>query len=165
MLEDLLKPREFRWPKKDDKLILPAQDWRVGAELVQDSFSRATFIWSGYMMAGAQLVESARNLQTDKHLIVYPILFCYRHGLEMAMKWTLTTYGRFADVEQYDKDHRLDKLWQSCTKLISECAGGPEPDEALEGVGAIVAEFHALDGTSFAFRYAITKEGDLGGSP
>jgi len=159
MFEDLLKPREFRWPKPGDQLIRPAANWQEGAELVQDTFSRTTFLWSGYMKAGAQLVESARELRVDKHTIIYPILFCYRHGLEMAMKWTLTVYGRFADVEEYDKDHRLDKLWRSVRKLIIECGGGIDPDGAMNAVEVVVLEFHKLDRTSFSFRYAITKEG------
>ena len=160
MFESLLEPKEFRWPKTGDQLIRLAAHWETGAELVQDTFSRTTFLWGGYMQAGARLVESARELRADRHAIVYPILFCYRHGLEMAMKWMLTTYGRFAVVEEYDKDHQLDKLWRSTRKLIVECGGGIDPEGAVDAVEAIVMEFHKLDRTSFSFRYAITKKGD-----
>ena len=60
------------------------------------------------MMAGAVLVEQALHLEHERFGLLYPILFNYWHGLEVAIKWTLDRYGRYSAIETYDKNHNLD---------------------------------------------------------
>jgi hypothetical protein len=64
------------------------------------------------MRSGDILVEECRRNPTDRHNLVYPILYCYRHGLELAMKWVIGIFGRLAGVYSADYlDHDLWKLW------------------------------------------------------
>ena len=75
------------------------------------------------MKARAALVQRAMENRDERHYLIYPILFTYRHGLEVAIKWVLDRYGRYAAIDGYEKDHRLDKLWRTCRQVIVEFSG------------------------------------------
>jgi len=111
------------------------------------------------MRAGAILVEESRRDGTGRSDdLLYPILFCYRHGLEVAMKWILTQYGRYASVE-CEATHDLWRLWQACKKVIIDVGGNVDGDGATSVVERIVKEFHDLDPGSFSLRYSTDKQG------
>jgi hypothetical protein len=91
---------------------------------------------------------------------VYPILFCYRHGLELAIKWNIDRYGRYASIpkEEDYAHHNLWQLGQACRKVILEVGSDGETD-ALLAVEQVVKDFHDLDKGSFSFRYSTDKQG------
>jgi hypothetical protein len=155
--EDILN-RDNRWPKDGDRLLRQPARWEDGVRFADFSYSREVFIWDGYMKAGAALVQRAMENSFERDKLVYPILFTYRHGLEVAIKWVLDRYGRYAAIDEYERDHRLDKLWQACREVIMEF-NGDGPDNTTDIVEGIVMEFHKLDPNSFAFRYSKNKKG------
>ena len=151
--------KEYRWPKKGDRLLRDADDWERGVEFSRDEISRHVHIWSGYMSAGAALIDACEEDPHERHFLIYPILFNYRHGIELAMKWIIARYGRYASVEVGDiENHNLWQLWKVCKQIIIEV--GSE-DEALPLVEQIIKDFHDLDGSALAFRYSRKKNGAL----
>ena len=156
--DDIFFNCEYRWPKDGDRLLRQPTRSEDGVRFVDFVHSREVFIWDGYMKAGAVLVQRAIEESYDRDALVFPILFNYRHGLEVAIKWVLDRYGRHAAMDEYEKNHRLDKLWQACRQVISEF-GGDGPDNTADIVEGIVMEFHKLDPNSFAFRYSKDKKG------
>ena len=109
------------------------------------------------MAAGAALIEEVRRQPHSGNLLLYPILFNYRHGLELAMKWIIEYHGAFSGVRLDKKDHDLWALWKKC-KLILELTG-PTEDEALAAVEQIVKDLHDLDEGGLSFRYSKDKNG------
>ena len=112
------------------------------------------------MRAGAALIDECEREPVDRHFLVYPILFNYRHSLELAIKWIIDRYGRYARVwlGEDERDHDLWALWQLCKTVIDK-VGSAGDDEALNAVERIVKDFHDLDKSSMAFRYPTTKKG------
>ena len=157
MFEKLLEQREYRWPQKGDRLLKPSGPIE-GVYFADDRYSREAFLWTGYMLAGEKLVEACLLDNHQRHYLIYPILFNYRHGIEIAMKWTLNRYGRFASIYDYDKNHRLVDLWRACKIVMAE-VGGDEDQEADKTVECVIREFDRIDPGSFSFRYAETKSG------
>lgn len=157
MFSDLLN-RKPRWPKRGDRLLRSSKNWDSDVTFSRDSGTRDAHIWNGYVRAGAILAE---QINVPKEDFLYPILYCYRHGLEVAMKWILNNYGRYADLEQYERNHNLLDLWKACKDVIAKLGDVDDPEtiEAIEVVGSIVREFHNLDPESFAFRYSTDKKG------
>lgn len=157
---DLADISAYRWPKKGDRLLRASKDWDKGVDFSDHSMSRDAHIWSGYMRAGAALVEECEREAFDRHFLVYPILFNYRHGLEVAIKWVIDRYGRHADVRLSadDRNHNLWELWKLCKEVILK-VGSDGDNESLRVIEKIVKEFHDLDKTSFAFRYSTNKQG------
>jgi hypothetical protein len=150
--------REYVWPKKGDRLLRASDDWETSVTFEPHRISREAFIWDGYMTAGAALIDETERRPTDRHWLVYPILFNYRHGLEMAMKWTIWRYGSLADVHLDELDHDLWSLWKLCKQILVATSPG-EDDEAMMAVEQIVKDFHDLDKSATALRYSRDKKG------
>ncbi|MCA1377642.1 MULTISPECIES: hypothetical protein [unclassified Bradyrhizobium] len=157
MFEELLNETDYRWPKKGDRLLKPSGPIE-GVYFAEDRYSREAFLWTGYMLAGEKLVEACLQDHDQRHYLIYPILFNYRHGIEIAMKWTLNRYGRFASINEYDKNHRLADLWKA-VKIVMAEVGGDTDQEADNAVESVIRELDRIDPGSFAFRYAETKGG------
>ena len=98
------------------------------------------------------LVEDCRRNPQERHFLVYPILFTYRHAIEPAMKWILTMYGGQAanDIAH----HNLWELWKLCREVIDAVG---DQDGAINIVERIVKQMHDLDKSALAFRYGIDK--------
>lgn len=157
---ELLDPdRFFRWPKKGDRLLRASDDWNRGVDFAWGKNSREVHIWSGYTNAGAALIDACEEDPHERHFLIYPILFNYRHSIELAMKWVITHYGRYSSAEIGDiKHHDLWQLWKLCRQIIVEV--GSE-DEAIPVVEQVIKEFHDLDKSALAFRYSHDKDGAL----
>jgi hypothetical protein len=112
------------------------------------------------MRAGEALVEEAEHESADRNFLVYPILFNYRHGLELALKWTIAQYGSYVDVylDKQNIDHNLWYLWRLCKQIIIDLSDDEEDDD-LRAVERIVKDFHDLDKNALAFRYSRTRDG------
>jgi len=159
--EELLDPKEFRWPANGDRLLRRSDDWDKSVEFSQTPFARHVHIWSGYTRAASALVEEADQDSVDGHFLVYPILFNYRHALELALKFVIVAYGRYANVHltEDEANHDLWSLWKLCKQVIVELGSEGEKDEALLAVEQVVKDFHDLDKSGMGFRYSTTKAG------
>lgn len=154
-------PRYLAWPSKGDRLLRAEGEWNKAVSFENQEIARYVYIWEGYMHAGAALVEECERTDSrlDRHELVYPILFCYRHSLELAMKWIIGQYGRYAGVDASDHlHHDLWTLWGACKKVILE-VGSDGETEGLAAVEQVVKDFHDLDKGSFSFRYSTDKNG------
>jgi hypothetical protein len=154
---DILKV-EYRWPEKGDRLLRASDDWQTAVSFTRYPTSRDAFIWDGYMTAGAALIDETERRPHDRHSLIYPILFNYRHGLETAMKWTIEQYGSLANLNLDEWDHDLWGLWSLCKKIFAAASPG-DGDEAMLAVEQIVKDFHDLDKNATALRYSKNKNG------
>ncbi len=155
---DLAEPREYRWPKKCDRLIRPSGNWERGVTFPKSARTRHVYIWSGYFHAAEALIRACDDDPTARELLIYPILFTYRHAIELAMKWVITQYGCYADVETGEIEHHdLWSLWKICRVVIAEVGGQEDP--ALPAVEQLIKEIHDLDKSGMAFRYSAKKGG------
>ncbi|MCZ6608449.1 MAG: hypothetical protein O7A66_00410 [Alphaproteobacteria bacterium] len=151
--------QKYRWPKKGDRLLRDSEDWDRGVEFANDEISRHVFIWSGYMGAGAALIDACEEHSHERHFLIYPILFNYRHGIELAMKWIIVQYGRYSTVKIGEIEHHdLWQLWELCKQIIIEVGSESESIAVIEQV---IKDFHDLDKSALAFRYSRDKTGAL----
>lgn len=159
LLDLIDKLSKYRWPKKGDRLMHESQDWNQGVDFSGDAISRHVFIWDGYMKAGELLIEACEEHSHKRHSLIYPILFNYRHGIEVAIKWVIVQYGKYSDVKTGNiEHHNLWELWQTCKQIIIEV--GSEGEE-ISHVEQVIKDFHDLDISAMAFRYPNNKNGDL----
>ena len=153
-------PLDFRWPKKGDCLLRAEGGSPQNVTFEERGVTRHLFMWDGYMKAGAVLIDNCEHGDNlGRHTLVYSILFCYRHGLELALKWIIGRYGRIAAIVPANHmHHNLLELWKVCKTVILELGSDGEND-ALQAVEKLVKEFHDLDHGSFSFRYSTDKKG------
>jgi hypothetical protein len=112
----------------------------------------------GYYHAALDL---ARQLAEGKGQLssAMPVLFLFRHYLELAMKDVFEAAGAF-NIQQSDClfGHDLEKLLLELRKV----AGSYDLScrEELGEVALTILEIHRADQRATAFRYAIRRDGD-----
>ena len=152
---------ELRWPKQGDRLLRPSENWWDGGEFAESEEARHAFIWDGSMQAGDTLLAACQEDPMKRRTLIYPALFNYRQGIELAMKWVISRYGRYSTVNVEDcAHHNLWKLWRVCRQIILE-VGSDDGNGTLNVVEIIIKEFHDLDPTGQAFRYSTSPDGEL----
>jgi hypothetical protein len=61
--------------------------------------------------------------------------------------------------------HNLHELWSAFKAIASEVESetgiDPPPQEQLDGIADYINQLHSVDAGSFAFRYPLTKKGDV----
>lgn len=103
--------RDFRWPTKGDKLFKPSQHSLDNAIIESDPHSRLIIMTDGYWRAANSLVDKAKVESFERDFLVYPIIFCYRHYLELELKTMLALYGGAVGLESNWHSHDLVELW------------------------------------------------------
>jgi hypothetical protein len=93
-----------------------------------------------FLNAADHLVEGIRRREHEDYRMVYPVLFLYRHAIELLLKSALHNSA---------KHHRLDTLFADLRCLYSHATGHDAP----QWMTARIAELAQFDPISTAFRY------------
>jgi hypothetical protein len=125
-----------------------------------DSYAEA------YHLAARRLFEKSSNAELRDEYVC-PVVFLYRHSLEILLKEILINGQKILQLEakpfQTEEQilkigHNLSSLWKELKKLHEQIDWTWETD--LDAQGEIIEEFDELDSNSFSFRYPVTKDGD-----
>jgi hypothetical protein len=116
---------------------------------------------TGYKEAADRLV-AASDAAYRRHTLGGPILFLYRHYVELHLKSLLLDAGELLDDPQnVPPKHYLRTLWDRVRALLLKISpGSDEQGPWFSRADDIIAELDALDATSFAFRYPVDKDGN-----
>jgi len=135
---------------------------------VSSGNDRALYL-EGYRRGARFLVEHVVKDRHDQDFLVYPIIFLYRHHIELALKNLILQAPYLlsqALTKQEDENllkHRLEWLWRDFKPMLHtiwKAAGWtPLPEADIEGLEDYIEQLAKMDADSFAFRYAHTKKG------
>ncbi|MGD0009985.1 MAG: hypothetical protein ABSE93_15745 [Terriglobia bacterium] len=101
----------------------------------------------------------------------YPVVFLYRHALELYMKAVLLIGSPMLSIkgqQEVDRQkllttHRLDKLMPELERIFDaygwEWDLGTEHFRTLDDFREVIAEFQDVDTRSYAFRYPLDTKG------
>jgi hypothetical protein len=130
--------------------------WTSGWEREHDWYHHVT----GYKDAADILIADLENGGRDTRKLGPPIMFLYRHHLELALKWLarecLKSLGR---TDVVPTSHHLDDLWRLCLSLLTDVSRGSGAAEEVKQTTRLVDEFCRVDRTSEVFRYPENKDG------
>jgi hypothetical protein len=150
---------ELSWPKPGEKLFrgdLP--DWLMNACLNFDP-EPWTGISRGYRIAGGLLVSHVAKDRGDADFLAYPVVFVYRHHLELALKYVIRLANRvLGHAVEHSDEHDLRKLWKEARSLLEQLYPGEEP-QAIDGSENLIHQLAEVDERSFAFRYPVDRQG------
>lgn len=118
-----------------------------------------------YKIAADRLVDNLRRGPISELYQVFPIIFLYRHYLELKIKEILRALldwdGR--RDEQIKQTHSLHQLWHQARLLLEQFdqrvmgeideTGREEGAEMVKAIGLRVKEFDEIDPDSQNFRY------------
>lgn len=114
----------------------------------------------GYKMGADAMVEEALGDNYKSATLVFPILFNYRHFIELSIKYTIATYGPPVGLGPVWNTHYLIPLWNKLLQVF-DAYGTDDPDDADQIVGGIIAEFAKIDPNSFSHRYPVDTQGNI----
>jgi len=103
--------------------------------------------------------------------MVYPMIFLYRHYIELQLKEIILNAREFLDInEKFPAAHNIEQLWGMCRELLQKMDKILDPGftasngyrEILSAYNALEADlkiFWELDPNSESFRYPIDRRG------
>ena len=158
-MTDAAETDEAPWPKPgDDPFALPGS-----SRLVACLNFTLDAPWGGYAEGFKRLadigVAHIESTGRDHDYLVYPILFSYRHFIELSLKEFIRDARHLLDKEGgIPETHNLANLWNTAEPLLKEIEPASAP--TYRDVRECLDRFAALDPISEAFRYPVTKKGE-----
>jgi hypothetical protein len=153
-------------PRKEDVLFRPDAHWVTNACITHRG-DQAWVYGNGFRSAAQRLALQVCDAPSEQDFLIYPIVYLYRHHIELALKQTLTGASALLDRELSKDDnkalqgHGLSELWQVVRPLLDavcEAVDNPVfPAKDLEGIDSYVRQLHEHDPDGQRFRYATTK--------
>jgi hypothetical protein len=145
------------WPMRGDVLFQEDADCSHNAFLNLGGKQWGSYA-SGYKEAADVLV--LRFLEDPQGLdaLTYPILFLYRHYLELRLKELIVDGQRLLhQLIDFQDQHALVRLWHPCRKILSEI-WPKEPAVTWDSVEKLLKEFDQKDPDGMCFRYPVTTK-------
>jgi hypothetical protein len=153
-------------PTENDALFAPGDDWTNNAVLhirqpvTAEAAAEELYAYvEGYRLAADALVEHVMRTGIKQDLLVYPVVFLYRHWLELSMKDIIRLARPLCgEPPTYRPQHNLGVLWTCCEELLSKIEPRIAKDD-LHPVRNVVAQMEAVDPTGEGFRYPTKSDG------
>lgn len=158
---------ECPWPRKANKFMLqqgvkpfvPADNPCDNAKIEDGKGTRLFWMILGYKEGADLMVEDAQKSPYVRDELIYPILFCYRHFLELSLKFLLVGRCQTLTTKQKSR-HDLIWLWKKFLEVIKPYDMA-DPRKETPVVGDIISEFAKIDPNSCSFRYSEDQSGKL----
>lgn len=153
---------QFNWPKKGDRAFRPPVSLDRRACLEAFIMPSSGMYIVGFQQAADMIVDAAQEDGQCPDYLFFPVAYLYRHHLELMLKELVRLGVRMGALEACDDclaRHNLHKLWNRAKEVIKE-AWPDSPDDDLRAVEQVIIEFHKLDPSGQAFRYARDTKGN-----
>jgi hypothetical protein len=129
---------------RDADLTLGAGNW--------DAYALA------YKLAGDLLAQRVGDSPWHSNLLGLPIVFLYRHYLELRLKELLESSATLLDLDEgVPTDHYLSDHWHSLRPRLEQV--WPDAKHDLDAVEEKIHEFVEVDASAETFRYPVYKDG------
>jgi hypothetical protein len=134
-------------------------DPRLNASLYGGRASEELYL-EGYRLAAEQLISHVAQRGADQDFLVYPIVFLYRHYVELRLKDLIAAGRKLADgLTGPAYGHHLAKLWAEARGHLEREFPSSELD-GLDRAEQLVVELSDTDPNSESFRYHRSRRGD-----
>lgn len=101
---------------------------------------------NSYFLAGDALIRAVLDGDTGRHDLINPVLYVYRHGIELYLKCI---------VRPDERNHNLGSLLEGFCRHIRQRYNEPVPSWITKPI----AEFSTYDPRSDVFRYETNRDG------
>ena len=130
-----------------------------------------------YHSAARTIIEDLKNKNFGldacpiDEFLAYPVIFLYRHSLELYMKTIIFVWASNLeteqvgdiDIEKLFQNHSLDSLRQKVEKIFEVNGWGWNLNSKyfknISDFRKVISEMHVLDKNSATFRYPIRSDG------
>lgn len=110
---------------------------------------------AGFRGGAEALIEVLESRQYGQDVLVYPIVYCLRHAVELALKQVTWAGRRLLDVrDDFPDGHNLDTLWTHCRPVL-KAIWPREDDDSFSHVEETVRSLSVIDPAGEGFRYPV----------
>jgi hypothetical protein len=158
-------------PRKEDILFGSAKDWQTNA-CTAHWHNAPGYYASGFRVAGFRLADHVCANGFDQDVLIYPIVYLYRHHTELVLKDIIKVASSLLDRGLSNEDqralgrHKLADLWNIARPLLQpvcETANHrPFPADDIDGIESYIAQLDHHDPDGQRFRYATTRPAKRG---
>lgn len=143
-------------------IFAPGPDWTLNACLNWGMDPWHAYS-EGYRRAAEVLTEYVRTRHQDQDILIYPVLYSWRHHIELKLKAIARSASAFLNRPWTPpRDHDVGQLFGTARALAEECyAEFSEklPAGGLAEVRKAVANLRSIDAASMTFRYPEDLDG------
>jgi len=166
-----------RPPRKADVLFLTPEEWATtpkvergpwpaNARLHMNGDENGRAYALGYQRGAQLLADYAVRESSDQDLVIYPILFLYRHAVELFLKRFIPVAADLVDepLKEHERSqlgsHRLDILWSIFKPRLHLMEKCEMTQDQVDGIESYIRQLSDVDEQSFSFRFAADKDGN-----
>lgn len=150
---------QLHWPRENQKIFTEPDTKKYQQLSCIDYRGKDHRYVMGFAKAGAVLADAMLRSGHDLDILVYPMLFSFRHAVELELKLILPDALRCLNEEAPLKfDHKLPALWDFVRRAV--IAVSPGSEDSMISTAALLEELVDVDADGTAFRYATRKNGE-----
>ena len=151
------------WPNIGDRLFIQ-NSHALDATIATFRGERLYRMKKAFKKAADLLVAHTEENVHERDNLVWPIVFCYRQYIELALKDVIAEYGHRINSQAISPNwntHNLKELWTFYKKIANSSMCDVTADELPEivSVEACIEELAGIDEGSYTFRYPTDKKG------
>jgi hypothetical protein len=114
----------------------------------------------GYFEAGSIIVSSLLSDRSMLDVVIYPLVFAYRHGIELSLKDLAVHLPLVWDEESEARlTHVLSDNWESIKSYLKREQEFDPENTLIDQVDTIIKDFLEIDETGQVFRYPTDRSG------
>jgi len=148
---------------KFEPLFKSDSDWKFNACLNFQHDMTYGYV-EGYKIAAETLVEKIGSSHRNQDFLAYPIVFLYRHHIELLLKGIIDTGRKYLKGESgFPKHHKIENLWPEVKGMARKIIDQDISHEC-DFVDHVIREMSSVDPDSMSFRYATDKQGEKAAS-
>lgn len=115
----------------------------------------------GFFDGAQEIVLAVKDRNGTVDLLVYPICFSFRHGIELYLKMLVQTASKFNESKRaYQKNHSIDGYWKMIVEEFEKLDSRILDKTEIAIAGDIIADFVQIDPTGQVFRYPEDLKGN-----
>ena len=146
-----MKTTDFSSTESSSNLFGIGEDWWRNA-CVGWSTDAWNLYASGYKLAADKLAEETATEDLD--LVVFPMVFLYRHYVELRLKSIIVLGNRLDGTPcEIPIEHGIGRLWQRAVGTMDIENG------TIERIDILINQLAAADPTGQSFRYSVDSQG------
>lgn len=115
----------------------------------------------GFFDGAQEITKAVQTGNPMVDLLVYPICFSFRHGIELYVKALVKTASKFNGSKRtYQKTHSIDEYWKMIVEEFDKLDDRIIDKTEIGIAGDIIADFVQIDPTGQVFRYPEDLKGN-----
>ena len=147
-----------------DPLLKPGDVWELNACLNYGLDSWYAYA-KGYRLAAEALTQRVRDTHRDQDLLIWPVMFMWRHHLELKLKSLSRSATSLLKQHWSPSDsHDLSQLFGDTCVLMEQVyasLGEDYPRARARSLRSAFARLKRIDAKSMVFRYPVDLDGTV----